>query len=400
MRQMRFVSIIVATLLCASAAPAQPIVPDRPLPRPDIEFRGRSGSLRQGVRCAADTVNPTRGPATTGSIASMLFNSRLTTAGIAAKTAVPVAFHVVYSVKRGEEIGNIPDSQIAAQIAVLNAAYAETDFVFYLAGIDRTRNNKWFSGCYNLSTEWEMKQALASDPTTTLNVYTCKPSQGILGYAYYPSAYPEDSVWHGAVILYASLPGGTASPYDEGDTLTHEVGHYLGLAHTFQGGCEAPGDHVADTPAEASPAYGCPTGRDTCSSPGLDPITNFMDYSTDACMLQFTTGQATRMTSQVATYHPSLGSPPPGCGDDICDADEICSCTADCGAAPSSEAICDDGLDDDCDGKVDCADSNCSSDAACQVAQVDCSVYDSDQGACKADPRCRWDRRNGQCVAK
>jgi len=399
MTPIRFVSVVVAALLCASAALAQPIVPDRPLPSPDIEFRGCGGALRPGVRCAADTVNPTRDPATTALRAPILFSSRLTTAGLTT-TAVPVAFHVVYTVKREQEVGNIPDSQINEQIAVLNAAYAGTGFSFYLAGIDRTQNSKWFNGCYNLSTELEMKQSLAIDPATILNVYTCKPTQGILGYAYYPSTYPEDSIWHGAVILYSSLPGGTASPYDEGDTLTHEVGHYLGLAHTFQGGCEAPGDQVADTPAEASPAYGCPTGRDTCASPGLDPITNFMDYTTDACMLQFTGGQATRMTSQVATYHPSLGSPPPGCGDGNCDADEICGCTADCGTAPSSETTCTDKADNDCDGKVDCADSDCDADSACQVAQVDCSVYDGDQSACKADRLCRWDRRNGQCIAK
>ena len=145
--------------------------------------------------------------------------------------------------------------------------------------------------------EREAKTALREGDDRTLNIYLSGLGGGLLGYAYFPQQGGNSKPWQdGVVVLNESIPGGSASNYDEGDTLPHEVGHWLGLYHTFQNGCSTAGDRVSDTPAEAYPGWGCPTGQDSCSADaGVDPIENFMDYSYDDCMYAFTRGQAARM---------------------------------------------------------------------------------------------------------
>jgi len=214
---------------------------------------------------------------------------------------INVYFHVI---RRGTGIsnGDIPTTWIINQITVLNNAYASLGWRFNLVSIDRTTNSSWFTMSSGSTAEINAKNALRRGSADDLNIYTAQPGGGVLGWATFPWNYASNPKRDGVVVLYSSLPGGSAAPYNLGDTATHEAGHWMGLYHTFQGGCTNPGDSVSDTPAEASPAYGCPVGRNTCASAGSDPIRNFMDYTDDSCMNSFTAGQNARADAQFTTY--------------------------------------------------------------------------------------------------
>ena len=215
--------------------------------------------------------------------------------------SVPVYVHVMAG-KTGA--GNVTDSQIAQQISVLNNTFAggesstaaNTGFTFTLAGTDRFFNDTWHHDRQSTTYRAQTRKGGAN----ALNIWLVDFKY--LGIATFPWDYASNPKIDGIRVQYSSLPGGTATNFNFGETATHEAGHWFGLYHTFQGGCTTTNDEVSDTPAQSSPSSGCPTGRDSCSLPGLDPIHNYMDYSYDTCYTQFTGGQSARMSQMFTAY--------------------------------------------------------------------------------------------------
>ncbi len=236
--------------------------------------------------------------------------------------SVKIKTHVhVINKGTGVANGDVPEEWIKAQIDVLNTGFSGKDgrgghntaYRFELASITRTTNATWYTAGPDGAAERAMKTALRKGGADELNIYVSNPGGGLLGWATFPAWYADDPSMDGVVILNASLPGGDAEPYNLGDTATHEVGHWMGLYHTFQGGCNKGGDLVKDTPRVASPNFGAPAlgSIDSCVTHDdeggpdvkrVDLVQNFMDYTDDIAMDSFTRKQAYRMNNHVKKY--------------------------------------------------------------------------------------------------
>ena len=288
---------ILGVLLISATALTQDLTPN-------VFYSDENGEVVEGIRCAMEQdYGPAHLPRAPGDMAQW---KQQHGSALENTVVIPVAYHIITN-SFGQGIPQM--SQLEAQIDSLNSGYGDIGYQFYMAHVDTTANDTWYTVGFQSAAETQMKQALAIEPARTFNVYLANLGGGLLGWAWFPWSFPqgEDYFMHGAVILTASLPGGSAFPYNLGGTLVHEAGHYLGLYHTFQGGCVPPGDEVDDTPFQASSSSGCPIGRDSCpTQPGLDPIHNYMDYSDDACYEEFTPGQGDRVDWAVTNYRPSL----------------------------------------------------------------------------------------------
>lgn len=243
---------------------------------------------------------------------------------------IPVVVHVIHN--GGSE--NISDAQINSQITALNEDYGkafgtkgdgegvDTKVRFSLAKI--TPNGRCTNGIVRIKStlsdhktvdRQKLKELSFWDNKRYLNIYVVKSidnGSGTLGYSSFPNG-PDES--DGIVVLHRAFGriGTAVAPNNLGRTITHEIGHWFGLYHTFQDGCGTDtcttGDFICDTPPVANPNYGCPNNKNSCSNDNLpDQISNYMDYSDDGCKSMFSAGQAERMNSTLNTLRSIISS--------------------------------------------------------------------------------------------
>ncbi|WP_326540926.1 zinc metalloprotease [Pseudorhodoferax sp.] len=225
---------------------------------------------------------------------------------------IPVAF---IHVTDGAD-GHITAEQRAQQIQVLNDCYAPMGirFQFDEGKTQFIDSAAFFTMGHKSKAERQCKaQNQGLDPELGLNFYTAGPGGNLLGWATFPYEMEGDPTMDGVVILHSTLPGGALANFNLGRTAVHEVGHWLGLYHTFQDGCFGEGDEVGDTPAHGGPNTGKPGDEEhphnlcpTAPAGSLCPIHNYMNYVDDAWMTEFTDGQRTRVFAQIGMFRTQL----------------------------------------------------------------------------------------------
>ncbi len=263
-----------------------------------------------GRRCATQDLS-------TGDLARMsdLERSFRAASRIAESTmsvTIPVRFIHIVSGSQGV----ITEDQRKEQIKVMNDSFKPSGVCFSYDESEVTEVDKpeLFNMGHGSAAERQCKEMhQAIDPAKGLNFYTARPGGGLLGWATFPHDMAGDPKMDGVLMLDGTLPGGSVTNYNLGKTGTHEVGHWVGLYHTFQGGCFPPGDDVADTPAHSGPNFGKPADSEQplnlCPSEpssALCPIHNYMNYTDDEWMTEFTDGQVERIWAQIGMFRSKL----------------------------------------------------------------------------------------------
>jgi len=248
-----------------------------------------------------------------GNFESSIAHMKTRSAFLSYPVTIDVVFHVIH--RSGD--GNVPDKYLDAQIDLLNSDFAKTGlFQFKKIATTRTEGARyWASRGTSLYPEsakqYQMKSELRQGDSSTLNIYITLLDLNLMGYATFPQDYSSNPLDDGVVLNFITLPGMNIYEGKIGRTATHEIGHWLGLYHVFQGGCNFHNDFVADTKPTRKPSWGCPAPESAqCVIDDFERVDKFswslvthmndtsnnvMNYSHDLCRHSFTPGQVKRM---------------------------------------------------------------------------------------------------------